>query len=253
MRRLYDTQKKIDDIMSGKTAEDRRQIMHLIESAMSYIEETAEDVSPESGRILEQIHKRLSGVYAFDEICLTKIELETFLNSVCENALSSMNKRDVEIIRDFEKGLFLQTDQTVLEKVCSGLLKNAVENTPELGKIEISALKEKNKISIVFRDTGTGITEQNLKHIFMGFFHTQDTGMYSSKRPYEFNAGGSGSDLLRIKVFSEKYGFSVKAESIRCRYIPNDSDLCPGRISECPFISDPEFCRLSGSVFSITW
>jgi hypothetical protein len=37
--------------------------------------------------------------------------------------------------------------------------------------------------------------------IFGGFFHTQETELYSSKRPYEFNAGGSGSDLLRTRVF----------------------------------------------------
>ena len=28
-----------------------------------------------------------------------------------------------------------------------------------------------------------------------GFFHTQDTNLYSTRVPYDFNAGGSGADL----------------------------------------------------------
>ena len=97
-----------------------------------------------------------------------------------------------------------------------------------------------------------GITPENQKMIFGGFFHTQDTMLYSSKRPYDFNAGGTGSDLLRTQVFSERYGFSVDFNSIRCGYIPTDKDLCPGRISACRFISNADGCFASGgSVFSI--
>ena len=83
-------------------------------------------------------------------------------------------------------------------------------------------------------------------------FHTQDTDLYSSKRHYEFNAGGSGSDLLRLKSFSERFGFSVDFGSTRCRFIPTDGDRCPGRISACHFITNKSECFSSGgSTFSI--
>jgi hypothetical protein len=82
--------------------------------------------------------------------------------------------------------------------------------------------------------------------IFGGFFHTQDTGLYSSKRPYEFNAGGSGSDLLRIKCLSERHMFSVGFESTRCKFIPEDEDICQGRIAECRFVANESECFSSG-------
>jgi len=75
---------------------------------------------------------------------------------------------------------------------------------------------------------------------------------HSSKRPYEFNAGGSGSDLLRMKCLSERCGFSVDFESTRCKYIPEDSDMCPGKISKCKFITKSSECLSSGgSTFSV--
>ena len=65
-------------------------------------------------------------------------------------------------------------DRNVLNKVCSGLLKNAIENTPDEGLIEITAQSVGNKIRVDFRDFGVGITKVNQKYIFGGFFHTQD-------------------------------------------------------------------------------
>jgi signal transduction histidine kinase len=101
-------------------------------------------------------------------------------------------------------------------------------------------------------DYGVGITPENQKMIFGGFFHTQGTALYSSKSPYQFNAGGSGTDLLRIKIFSERFGFAVDFESTRCKFIPDDRDQCIGKISSCSHISDKIDCLSSGgSRFSV--
>ena len=75
---------------------------------------------------------------------------------------------------------------------------------------------------------------------------------YSSKRPFDFNAGGKGADLLRIKIFSERYGFKVDMDSTRCAFIPNESDICPGDISKCGFCNDEEDCFNSGgTIFTL--
>jgi hypothetical protein len=111
---------------------------------------------------------------------------------------------------------------------------------------------ENGSIVIQFRDHGVGITEENQRMVFGGFFHTQDTACYSSKEPYAFNAGGAGTDLLRIKVFSERCGFSIGFESTRCRVLPRDTDLCPGRISRCPNVQSKTECFASGgSLFTV--
>ena len=134
----------------------------------------------------------------------------------------------------------------------TGLLKNAVENTPDEGLIEIAARSSGNGVSIDVCDHGIGITVDNQENIFGGFFHTLDTKYYSSKRPFEFNAGGAGLDLLRMKVFAERFGFSIGVDSTRCKFIPLDTDICEGKISACPFVRKRSECLSSGgSTFSI--
>lgn len=91
-----------------------------------------------------------------------------------------------------------------------------------------------------------GITDEAQRRIFEGFFATQETLSYSTKKPFDFNAGGKGADLLRAKVFAERYHFKIHMTSSRCRYIPNPSDVCPGRISLCPFCSQEQDCYTSG-------
>ena len=96
------------------------------------------------------------------------------------------------------------------------------------------------------RDYGVGITEDAQRRIFEGFFSTQDTMAYSTKKPFDFNAGGKGADLLRMKIFSERYNFKIDMVSTRCRFLVKDTDVCPGRISQCPFCSKIENCHESG-------
>jgi signal transduction histidine kinase len=141
----------------------------------------------------------------------------------------------------------------VLEKAIEGLLKNAIENTPEEGCIVIRSYKDNRNCYIEICDFGVGISPENQKMIFGGFFHTQDTMAYSSKRPYEFNAGGTGSDLLRIRALSERFGFTIDFSSKRCQNIPHDADQCPGSISSCSYITDSAECRdADGSTFKLT-
>ncbi|MDI7261898.1 MAG: histidine kinase, partial [Thermodesulfobacteriota bacterium] len=98
------------------------------------------------------------------------------------------------------------------------------------------------------------ITEENQKFIFDGLFHTQETDLYSSKRPYDFNAGGKGLDLLRIKVYGKRFGFDLSVGSRRCLYLPTDRDLCPGTISACPHCRGVEDCSASGgSTFCVSF
>ena len=107
-----------------------------------------------------------------------------------------------EILTRIEKGLAIAIDKEVLGKVIIALLKNAIENTPDEGQITISALSTENYIYIDFQDCGVGITSEHRKNIFGGFLPAQSTELYASKKPYDFNAGGAGLDLLRIKMFA---------------------------------------------------
>ena len=126
-----------------------------------------------------------------------------------------------------------------LKKTVDGLIRNAVENTPDGGEIEILVHQKKNGVEFAVKDHGIGLTREAQKRIFEGFFSTQETMNYSSKQPFAFNAGGKGADLLRMKIFSERFNFKISMTSKRCSRIPENKDACPGSIQDCKKIAGP--------------
>ncbi len=106
--------------------------------------------------------------------------------------------------------------------------------------------KKRDKIVLHVTDYGIGITEENQGYLFGGLFHTKETELYASKKPYDFGAGGKGLDLLRMKVYGQRFGFDLSVISKRCVYLPTDQDQCPGDIEKCPQARDAEACINSG-------
>jgi signal transduction histidine kinase len=251
LNRLMRLQEEIDNIVRERSVEDRTKITRIIEDAIHFIEYQNGLRRGKYSKVLGFLSDYLDSIYKVGEERPEKISVEELLQSVCDDTRRAMGQREVEIAQDFDKGMTIIANRDALEKVCSGILRNAIENTPDQGRIEVTAKTEGDQMVIRFRDFGTGITAENQKLVFTGFFHTQDTDHYSTKAPYDFNAGGSGADLLRAKVFSERYGFEIDFESTRCSYIPEDIDECPGRISLCQFIGNRSDCLASGTIFSL--
>ena len=252
--RLKALREEIDDILNDRPVHERERILHFIEAALGLLEEFEDEPLKEGAKTIRQkILRRLESLYMTEEIKREFIQLDTLLKEVCAEATQLMKNRKVEVVEGFERGICIEMNRRALKKVCQGFLRNAVENTPDEGKIEIKVTSEDGLVRVDFQDFGTGITSENQKMIFGGFIHTQDTHRYASKEPYVFNAGGSGSDLLRAKVLSERFNFTVGFSSHRCRHLPRDKDECPGRISSCPFIDAREDCLSSGgSTFSLS-
>jgi signal transduction histidine kinase len=251
LHRLMRLQEEIDNIINERSVEEQAKIHQLVEDALHFIEYQKGMPRGEFSEVLKLISDYMESIYKVDEERAEKLSVEDFLQGVCDETRKAMGQREVEIVKDFDKGVTIIAHRSALEKVCSGILRNAIENTPDQGRIEVTAKIEGDQMVISFRDFGTGITAENQRLVFTGFFHTQDTSHYSTKAPYDFNAGGSGADLLRAKVFSERYGFAIDFESTRCSYIPEDIDECPGRISFCKFIDDKSDCLVSGTVFTL--
>ena len=62
-----------------------------------------------------------------------------------------------------------QIDRNVLKKVLEGLLKNAVENTPDEGCIEISVAESGNDVRARFPSAPISMKEQNVFHPVAAF------------------------------------------------------------------------------------
>jgi len=250
--RLMDLQEKVDDIIQLRPMEENKRITRFIEDAFDIIDELDDGDRKGCETVLGLVKNRINSIFALEEQRIESLPLDEIVYGMLRTTPPSNHREYPEVISNIKKGLMVSIDRNVLKKVLEGLLKNAVENTPDEGRIEISVTESGNDARVTVRDYGIGITPENQKNIFSGFFHAQDTYFYASKHPYDFFAGGAGLDLLRIKVFSEIYGFAVNFESTRCKFIPSDTDFCQGKISACPHINERAECLCSGgSIFRI--
>jgi PAS domain S-box-containing protein len=174
------------------------------------------------------------------------INLFPFVLDVLERVKQLSSHRNIQFHAEGKSDLFVLIDPLILQNVVEGLLKNAVENTPDGGTIRLVVEQKHGKIMLHITDYGIGITEENQAYIFDGLFHTKETELYASKKPYDFGAGGKGLDLLRMKVYGQRFDFDLSMTSERCVYIPTDRDLCPGDISKCPHVRNSKECAASG-------
>ncbi len=180
--------------------------------------------------------------------------VDIYISVVLEKIKQAAAHRNLQFKVEGQNDLSIFMDPFILREVLEGLIKNAIENTPDGGLIEVSA--EQNDMGILLRvaDRGIGITDENQASLLDGLFHTKDTDLYSTKKPFEFGAGGKGLDLLRIKYYAKRYGFDISLKSTRCVYIPTDRDICPGNIAKCNHCKTANDCIDSGgTTFTVTF
>ena len=243
--RVVDIQYQVQDIMENKQYRTRGLLTSMIDQCGDELETLLAEECGEK-EVIQKIRKRVDELFTVKETAPKELSLEQEVEERLQEIRPHFAHRELDITTRFEPTPPILLPPDVLQKVIDGLVKNAIENTPDEGKIEIHVRKKSEGAELIVRDYGVGITEDAQRRIFEGFFTTQDTMAYSSKRPFDFNAGGKGADLLRMKIFSERYNFTMDMVSTRCRFLSKDTDVCPGRISRCPQCSTIENCHDSG-------
>ncbi len=251
LNRILEIQYKAHDIMQDKRYEARDFLSHLLDQCTDELETlVAEQVGDLP--LIDRVRRRIEEIYSSEELVPQKINLAEFFKVRMERLKPAFSHRQVKITFHSEPEALLYIPPEILEKVIDGLIKNAIENTPDEGKIDVLISKDERGPVLTVHDYGMGMTEESQKRVFGAFFTTQDTLDYSSKNPFDFNAGGKGTDLLRMKIFSERYGFYIRMTSSRCRFIPKDTDQCPGRIGRCDHCVEIKDCHRSGeTTFSV--
>ncbi|MBD3298797.1 MAG: response regulator [candidate division Zixibacteria bacterium] len=99
-------------------------------------------------------------------------------------------------------------DPDKIQQVLINLLSNAVKFTPEGGHIRVGALRpgdESQLVRVDVSDTGRGIAEEDLKHVFGKFtqFHREPSA----------GAKGTGLGLAIVKSLVEAHGGSIDLDS----------------------------------------
>lgn len=102
--------------------------------------------------------------------------------------------------------LYADADATALRRIVNNLLSNAIKFTEE-GRIDLHIRYENDAVCLQVQDTGTGISEAFIPHLFDAF-HQESTG---DTRNYE----GSGLGLSISQKLAELMGGEILVESTK--------------------------------------
>ncbi|UCE18702.1 MAG: GAF domain-containing protein [Gemmatimonadota bacterium] len=70
----------------------------------------------------------------------------------------------------------IKGDQSQLHQVLVNLVVNAIQAMPEGGKLTIRTTQTESSVVLIVEDTGSGMTEDVMRQIFVPFFTTKDVG-----------------------------------------------------------------------------
>ena len=171
------------------TDERRQELTHELYGLLSRIEWLI--------TALLKISKLDAGTVQFKE---NKVTLETLINKSCSTLLVPIELRGQELVIH-AAGDFVG-DLAWTSEAIGNIVKNCMEHTPEGGKIEIEAFENAIYTGITIKDSGTGISKEDLPHIFERFYKGKDS---------DDKSFGVGLALARMIITSQKG--TVKAEN----------------------------------------
>jgi signal transduction histidine kinase len=135
------------------------------------------------------------------------------LNNLIENLVSETSEKikakGIILQTLFSSTIFILADEQKIKFVFQTLLDNAISYTKQAGKVSLEIyVSSKENVILKISDTGIGISEDEIKHIFTKFYRTE-----SGKKA---DTVGMGIGLYLTKIIVEKhYGkIWVKSEGL---------------------------------------
>ncbi len=136
---------------------------------------------------------------------LDRFDLKTMLEE-CKQILQSKAEEnlitlDVRVPDDFPE---IQADRDKIKQVVLNLLSNAIKYNCPKGRVTIAAGADDSEWSLSVRDTGLGIPENSLPHLFQKFYRVRTT---------EGKVVGTGLGLSICKQIVSGHGGRIEVQS----------------------------------------
>lgn len=139
------------------------------------------------------------------ELDLEQASLEKLISEVVEELQLKAEDKDVEIRWEPSQDLpDIRIDYDKIRQVVLNIIDNAISYT-EQGEIVVKAEQKDSKVKITISDTGEGMTQQEIEHLFDRFTRGQAGNQLNTK--------GVGLGLYVGKKFVDMHGGEIWAES----------------------------------------
>jgi signal transduction histidine kinase len=182
----------------------------LMDGVLPATPETFQQIHAEADRInrlvddLQELSRVEARAYSLD---LRPVDLSSAVQTVTKRLAPQAEAKRIALDADLKPDLpLLLADEDRLVQVLTNLTGNALQYTPENGRVIISARRDQQEIRVSVQDTGAGMSPEHLPHIFDRFYRVDAS---RSRR----EGGGSGIGLTIARALVEAHGGRIWAES----------------------------------------
>lgn len=178
---------------------DRDVPLDRLEKVLSIVKTNTERMI----RLVDDLFRLTSekGTDMCEEIRLDEIftELSGELSQIIQEKHLNLSVGDTTDIK-------LLGNRVMVTRAIGNLIENAVKYNHENGSISVSARQEEKTVAIRISDTGIGIPEEDLPHIFEPFYRVD--------RSRSRTVGGAGLGLSLVKDIVEKHNGHIEVKSV---------------------------------------
>ena len=189
-------------------------------NAQGYVEAIRDGLKKPDAASIEAVYRQITQLHRLiDDLRLLSIaesghldlRLESqpiaeLLDSVIDDFELRAQAKGIVLRRDYRPDLSTMIiDRARIAQVVTNLLENALLHTPPGGSIAVEAQKAGDRVLVKVIDTGDGIPEEAIPHVF--------DRLYRHDRSRNRASGGSGLGLSIVKHLVEAHGGAIRADN----------------------------------------
>ena len=179
-----------------------------------------ETMTEDQSRYLVKINRNIQRMVSLinDFLSVSKLEMGTFassqealnlsdfFDSIVDEFTEKITQKGIALKRvDSPPQLQIMIDARLLHIIVSNLMSNATKYSNSNGTLDFSYTLEGTSLTIVVKDDGIGIPENELERLFSKFFRATNAQTHQTQ--------GTGLGLYVVKQSVEKLGGSISVES----------------------------------------
>jgi len=131
------------------------------------------------------------------------LDLKAFLGALCGRMLPLASEKGLEMILSGPDVLTVSADPDKLERIIQNMISNAIKYT-EKGSISISFGADGKGFFIEIADTGIGISEERIPHIFKRFYRSEESEGIGLGLSIVKELLGAMGGMIEVKSFEGK-------------------------------------------------
>ncbi len=171
------------------------------------IREFVSDIGDESDRLTRMTEKLLALTKLDAEIDLpvSAIDMEIIVSRVIRRLTPLAQHCGITLESSMDKDCFVETNEDDMFQILFNLVENAIKYNRPNGIVRILLFIRSQQVNLIVQDTGIGIPEEEIPHIFDRFYRVD--------KARSREAGGAGLGLSIVKNTVTRYRGTIELDS----------------------------------------